>query len=162
MDRRPIVLAAFVAAFAVTGCGERKIEVGKAEKLIQKAVEEQVGAPVRSIVCPNEVPLKANANFTCAVVGVDGTKGIATATQTDDKGRIRVDATFLHKEAAEQSIQADLRKRAPRAEVVCQDIIVVKAGGKFVCQADLGEIRATVRATQTSGSGAFTYNVQSR
>jgi hypothetical protein len=162
MHPRSILLVAGIAALTATGCGEQRIDVKKSAKLIQSAVEEQVGADVKSISCPKEVKVKAKATFTCAVTGRDGTKGTATVTQTDGKGTIRVAAPFLHKDEAELSIQNDLRKRAPRATVVCPDIIVVKAGGTFVCRANLGEINATVKATQTNASGNFRYTVTSR
>src|SRR3982750_4505089 len=139
MRFRSLALAAGVAALAATGCGERQIDVAKSAKLIQRAVEEQVGADVKSISCPDEVKVQAKATFTCQVDGRDGTKGTATVTQTDGKGTISVAAPFLHKDEAEQSIRSELRKRAPRATVVCPDIIVVKTGGRFRCQADLGE-----------------------
>jgi hypothetical protein len=162
MHSRLILLAAGVAALAATGCGEQQIDVEKSAKLIQSAVEEQVGADVKSISCPDEVKVKANDTFTCLVTGKDGTKGTATVTQTDGKGTISVAAPFLHKDEAEQSIQADLRKRAPRATVVCPDVIVVKKGGTFTCTANLGEINATITAKQTNADGNFTYTVKSK
>ena len=108
----------------------------KSAKLIQSAVEEQVGADVKSISCPDEVKVEAKAHVHCVVLGKDGTKGTATVTQTDGKGTISVAAPFLHKDEAEQSIQSDLRKRAPRATVVCPDIIVVKAGRQVRVQGE--------------------------
>lgn len=158
MRLRLIASAAAVAALAVAGCGQRQIDVGKASKLVQGAVESQVGAQVASISCPREVEVEAHATFACTVTGEDGTKGVATVTQTDGQGTIGVAAPFLHE--AEQTIQSDLRKRAPRATVVCPDIIVVKQGATFVCEADLGEFDATVRATQTSAGGSFTYTLK--
>jgi hypothetical protein len=160
MHSRFIALAAGFAALTAIGCGEQRIDVEKSAKLIQSAVEEQVGADVRSIACPDEVKVQAKSTFTCVVNGKDGTKGTATVTQTDGEGTISVAAPFLHKDEAEQSIQSDLRKRAPRATVVCPDIIVVKKGGKFECKANLGEVNATIAATQTTASGNFVYNVQ--
>jgi hypothetical protein len=162
MRTRLIALAAGIAALTATGCGEQQIDVEKSAKLIQSAVEEQVGADIKSISCPDEVKVKAKASFTCAVTGKDGTTGTATVTQTDGKGTISVAAPFLHKDEAEQSIQGDLRKRAPRATVVCPDIIVVKTGGKFACTANLGEVNAIVSATQTTANGNFTYTVKSK
>jgi hypothetical protein len=161
MQPRRITLAGGCVALAMTGCGEQQIDVEKSAKLIQSAVEEQVGADVKSIACPDEVKAKAKATFTCVVTGKDGTKGTATVTQTDGKGTIAVAAPFLHKDEAEQTIQAELRKRAPRATVVCPDIIVVKAGGKFECAANLGEINATISAMQTNANGNFTYTLKS-
>jgi hypothetical protein len=162
MHTRLIALAAGVAALTATGCGEQQIDVKKSAKLIQTSVEQQVGAQVKSIKCPDQVKVKAKAVFTCVVTGADGTKGTANVTQTDGKGTISVAAPFLHKDEAEQSIQTDLRQRAPRATVVCPDIIVVKTGGKFECQANLGEINAVVQATQTTATGNFTYTVKSK
>ncbi len=162
MRSRLIAAVAGAAALAVAGCGEQRIDVEKSAKLIQSAVEDQVGSDVKAIKCPEEVKVEAKATFTCAVTGRDGTTGTATVTQTDGKGTIRVAAPFLHKDEAELSIQSDLRRRAPRATVVCPDIIIVKAGGKFECAANLGEINATIKATQTNASGNFRYSVQSR
>jgi hypothetical protein len=162
MHPRLIALAAGLAALTAAGCGEQQIDVKKSAKLIQSSVEQQVGAKVKSIKCPDQVKVKAKAVFTCLVTGSDGTTGTASVTQTDGKGTIRVAAPFLHKDEAELSIQNDLRKRAPRATVVCPDIIVVKAGGKFVCQANLGEINAVVNATQSNANGKFTYNVKAK
>ena len=123
-------------------------------------VQPQVGTEVKAIKCPNEVKVKAQASFTCTVTAPDGTTGIATATQTDAKGTIGVAAPFLPKGEAEQRIQTDLRTRSPRATVVCPDIIVVKPGGRFVCQANLGEINATITARQTNAAGSFTYTAR--
>jgi hypothetical protein len=162
MHPRSIALAAAFAALTAIGCGEQQIDVEKSAKLIQSAVEEQVGADVKSIACPDEVKIKAKSTFACVVNGKDGTKGTATVTQTDGKGTISVAAPFLHKDEAEQSIQSDLRKRAPRATVVCPDIIVVRKGGTFTCAANLGEVNATVAATQTTANGNFVYNVKSQ
>ncbi|MEY2441030.1 MAG: hypothetical protein QOJ46_456 [bacterium] len=152
MHLRLLALALCLAAFAAAGCGEQQIDVKKSAKLIQSSVEQQVGATVKSIKCPDEVKVKAKAVFTCLVTGADGTTGTASVTQTDGKGTISVAAPFLHKDEAEQSIQTDLRKREPRATVVCPDIIVVKVGGTFECRANLGEINATVVVTQANGS----------
>ena len=160
MHTRFIALAAGFAALTTIGCGEQQIDLEKSAKLIQSAVEEQVGADVKSIACPDEVKVKAKATFACVVNGKDGTKGTATVTQTDGKGTISVAAPFLHKDEAEDNIESDLRKRAPRATVVCPDIIVVKSGGKFECKANIGEINAVVSATQTNANGNFTYTVK--
>ena len=156
------LIGPFVVATALmaAGCGERLIDVGQSEKLIRSAVVKQVGADVASVVCPDKVKVKAQAAFTCVVTGRDGTKGTATVTQTNGKGAIRVSAPFLSKDLTQQSIQTDLRRRSPRATVVCPDIIVVKARRTFECQADLGPVDAIVTATQTDADGNFTYTVK--
>jgi hypothetical protein len=162
MRSRLLALGACLAGLTVTGCGEQQIDVAKSARLIQNAIEEQIGAKVKAIKCPDEVAVKAKASFTCAVTGGDGTTGTATVTQTDGKGTISVTAPFLNKDEAELSIQTDLRRRSPRATVVCPDIIILKARGTFDCTANLGEINATIAATQTGAKGAFRYTVKSR
>ena len=162
MQSRLLVLGACLAALTATGCADQQIDVGKSAKLIQKAIEEEIGSDVKAIKCPDEVKVKAKASFTCVVTGGDGTSGIATVTQTDGKGAISVTAPFLNKDEAELSIQNDLRRRSPRATVVCPDIVILKARGTFDCAANLGEINATIAATLTDAKGAFRYTVKSR
>jgi hypothetical protein len=162
MPRGLIALAAAVAGFTAIGCGEQRIDVKKSASLIQGTLEQQTGADVKSIKCPDEVKVEAKAVFSCLVTGADGTTGSASVTQLDGKGTIRVAASFLSKRSAEQSLQADLRKRAPRATVVCPDIIAMKTGGKFECQANLGEINETISATQTNARGSFRYTRKAR
>lgn len=156
-----MLLAAGVAASMAAGCGGRQIDVVKASKLIQSAVEEQVGVDIKSIACPDEVKVRAKASFHCVVTGKDGTKGTATVTQTDGEGTISVAAPFLSKDEVELFIQRDLRRRSPRATVACPDIIVAKAGGKFRCTANRGEVNDIIFATQTR-PGALTYDIKAR
>ena len=85
----------------------------------------------------------------------DGTKGTATVTQTDGKGTISVAAPFLHKDEAEQSIQTDLRKRAPRATVVCPDIIVVNKADHPLTDTMVREIKGVLSLGPQEGCGAL-------
>jgi hypothetical protein len=158
MHSRLLGLVAGLGALTATGCGEQKIDVKGSNALIRGSVEEQLGIRVKAVTCPAEVKVQARAVFTCLVTGQDGSKGTATVKQTDGKGTLGVVAPFLHDPA--QSIQTDLRTRSPRATVVCEDIIVVKAGATFTCRANLGETNATVNATQTRAKDSFTYNVK--
>ena len=79
MRSRFIVLAAGMAALTAIGCGEQQIDVEKSAKLIQSAVEEQVGADVKSISCPDEVKVQAKATFPCVVKAPDrqGQRGLS-------------------------------------------------------------------------------------
>jgi hypothetical protein len=156
------VLAAAVAALAATGCGRQQLDVDKVAQLTKSVVEEQLGEKVKAISCPDEVTVQAKGTFHCLVTGKDGTRGTAVVTQTDGKGTISVDAPFLSNEETERTILSDLRKRSPRATVVCPDIIVVRKRGTFRCTANRGEVNDIVSATLTSASGSFTYDVKPR
>ncbi|MEA2219979.1 MAG: hypothetical protein QOJ35_2605 [Solirubrobacteraceae bacterium] len=157
MRCRPPILVVALAALTASGCGQTVIDGAKAEKLIMTAVETQVGADVKSVQCPKDIKAKAKATFTCAVTGIDGTKGNALVTQKDDKGNISVAAPFLHTTEAERSIQTQVAKRAKTATVTCQEIIVVRKGGTFTCEVDVGGSKAKVVGTQTDAQGSFTY-----
>lgn len=156
------MLAAGIAALAAAGCGRQQLDVDKVAQLTKSVVEEQLGEHVKSISCPDEVTVKAKGTFRCLVTGKDGTRGTATVTQTDGKGTISVDAPFLSNKETEQTIVSDLRTRSPRATVVCPDIIVVRKGATFHCEANRGEVNDIVTAKLTSAGGSFTYDVKPR
>lgn len=149
--------SALLAMLALTGCGKAEIDVGKASKFIEDAVQKEVGAKVKSVDCPGSVKVKAKSTFTCVVTGSDGTKGDALVTQRDDKGNMIVSAPFLHPREAEGAIQGQLRKRAANATVDCPEIIVVAKGGKFDCKVASAGPTKSVSATQTDTKGNFSY-----
>jgi len=154
-----VALALALAALAVGACGSSELDVSKAAKLIETAVRTQVGARVKSVKCPSNVPIEAKDTFTCTVAGSDGSKGEATVTQRDDQGNISVDAPFLHIREAEEVIAAELRKKTKGATVRCPEIVVVAKGGTFACQASGGGDSAKVAVEQTDDQGRFKYKL---
>lgn len=141
------------------GCGQRRIDVHKTAQRIDRAVATQFGARVKSVVCPQEVAVKAGSSFACVVTGSDGSTGRATVTQRDGKGNLTVRVPFLRPRRAEQAIQRELRRGTPDTTVTCQEIIVVAKGTPFACKATTAGVATPVSATQTDADGRFTYHL---
>jgi hypothetical protein len=161
MPKRPAaLLLAPVAVLTLAGCSTT-IDDGKAEGLIRKAVTEQVGAHVKRVDCPGGKTAKKGETFTCTVTGVDGSTGSAIVTETDDKGKVKVAAPFVHTREAQALIIDGIKKQTSvkTLTVSCPDIIVGKVGATFDCAAVGDGQKATVRATQTDGKGGFRYKV---
>jgi hypothetical protein len=146
-------------ALLAGGCGQTQIDVKKAARFIDQAVQTKVGARVRSVVCPKKVKVKARATFGCVVTGRDGSTGEARVTQRDDKGNMTVRTPFLQPRRAEQAIASELSKATPGTSIACQEIIVVGKGRRFSCKATADGATHRISATQTDSSGKFTYDV---
>lgn len=148
-----------IAALVAGGCGQRQIDVDKAAKYIDQAVQAKVGARVRSVVCPAKVEVKARATFSCVVTGRDGSTGRARVTQRDDKGNMTVRTPFLQPRRAEQAIASELSRATPGTSIACQEIIVVARGRRFSCEATADGTTRKISATQTDATGRFTYDL---
>lgn len=163
---RTLTLTAVLAAVTLaSGCGGSDgIDTGKAESFIRGAVEEQVGADVKSVSCPADQKQQKGARFTCVVTGADGTKGNAIVTQKDDDGNVRVSAPFIHKDEVEQNVGAQFTAGSKvKVTLSCPDIILPKAGGTFVCQAvDSEGDKGLVDVTQTDAKGNFRAVIRKR
>ena len=64
------------------------IKAVNAERLVERA--SPLGKPLRSVRCPDGVPLKRGDTFECAVVAADGERAAVTIAQQDDLGNIRL------------------------------------------------------------------------
>lgn len=155
----PAACLVTLVALVAGGCGRTEIDIDKAAKFIDKAVQAKVGARVRSVVCPAKVKVKARATFSCVVTGRDGSTGRARVTQRDDKGNMTVRTPFLQPRRAEQAITSELSRATPGTSVACQEIIVVARGRRFSCKATADGTTRKISATQTDANGRFTYDV---
>jgi hypothetical protein len=79
---------ASVLVCLIAGCGEVKIDSGKAEDLARKVAGTGT-IKLTSASCPEDVKAKKGDDFECDLVYADGTKGTITIHQTDDTGAIR-------------------------------------------------------------------------
>jgi hypothetical protein len=125
-----------LAAVALVSCGDTTVDTGKDETVIRRAVTQQVGARVASVACPEGVKARKAATFTCVVTGRDGSKGNAVVRVKDDNGTTQFSAPFLHVREVEAVMADQLRKRTEaRVTFACQEIVVVRKGGRFRCRA---------------------------
>ena len=160
VSARPTGLAAvLVAAVALCGC-TTEIDAAKGEKLIERAVTSQVGAKVRSVECPEGLVAKKGARFRCKVTGADGSTGDVVVTERDAKGKVSIDAPFLHVRAVEDQVSADLRdKLGDAVEVACPEIVVVAKGDRFTCSGRSAETSRRIRVVQQDARGHVRYTV---
>jgi hypothetical protein len=77
-----------VGAFAVTGCGDKKLDTDKLEGKIQDGIEKQAGVKIKSVDCPSDVKVKKGDTFTCKATTNSGPKANVKVTQQDDKGNV--------------------------------------------------------------------------
>ena len=80
---------------ALTGCGETKIDKGKAEGLARKVAGSGT-VTLKTVSCPSGLAAKKGATFDCNLVYADGAKGTITIHQTDDSGNVRTGGTDIH------------------------------------------------------------------
>jgi Domain of unknown function (DUF4333) len=89
-----VPLAASLVAL-VAGCGEIKIDQGKAEDLARK-IADSGQVKTKTISCPSDEKAKKGADFDCDLVYADGTKGTITIHQRNDKGDIATAGADIH------------------------------------------------------------------
>ena len=95
MIRSLAVSGAIACVALIAGCGEVKIDSGKAEGLARKVAGSGT-VKLTSVSCPDNVKAKKGADFDCDLVYADGTKGTITIHQTNDDGAIRTAGTDVH------------------------------------------------------------------
>jgi hypothetical protein len=78
-----------IALLALAGCSSSNLDTGKAEKEIQRGIQQQTGVKVKSVTCPDGVEAKKGDTFNCVVRAVNGQKAIVRVRQTDDEGNVR-------------------------------------------------------------------------
>jgi hypothetical protein len=153
----PLVLVALVA---LGGCGEQKLDTAKNERFIRGVVERQIGVRVASVACPDGLTAEQGATFTCLVTGPDGSNGRVTVRQLDAHGHIDVTAPFLHMREAEAFMAGPLGRQVKAdVKVRCQEIVVVRVGDSFLCQAVYRGRKRTVSARVTDADGHFRYRL---
>jgi hypothetical protein len=77
-----------VGAFAVAGCGDKKLDTDKLEGKIQDGIEKQAGVKIKSVDCPGDVKVKKGDTFNCKATTSSGQTANVKVTQQDDKGNV--------------------------------------------------------------------------
>jgi Domain of unknown function (DUF4333) len=85
---RLLVVVPALAAFAVAGCGDKKLDTGKLEGRIKDGIEQQSGVKIKSVDCPGDVKVKRGDVFTCRATTTSGQPVPVRVTQRDDEGNV--------------------------------------------------------------------------
>ena len=81
-------IVAALAMMLMLGACSKTLEMDEVESQIQTGIEEQTGATVTEVSCPEEVEAKEGDTFDCTVKAEDGTEGTVEVTQTSDDGDV--------------------------------------------------------------------------
>ena len=160
--RPQLSILACCACAALAGCGEKTIDTGKAEREIDRTIEEQTGAAIRSVACPDDVEGRKGDTFDCQATGADGTRATIRVTQRDDEGGIGFRTPLLHTGPAETQIAQQLTEKTDvRLTVVCPDLVLARAGTKLACRAtDPDGKRYRVDVTVVDAQGNITFRLR--
>jgi uncharacterized protein DUF4333 len=159
--RPPLVSFALLAilALALAACGDRQLDAATSERFVRGVVVRQIGVRVASVACPKGVTAKEGATFTCLVTGPDGSNGRVVVRQLEHS-KISVTAPFLHMREVEAFMAAPLgRLVKAHVRVGCQEIVVVRKGDVFLCQAIYDARRRTISARMIDDVGHFRYRL---
>ncbi len=150
-----------VLPLLLAGCGATSIDTEKGERFITKTVEDQVGARVKAVKCPEDLTAEKGATFTCTVTGADGTTGDVEVVQKDDKGNVKVSAPILPIRNLEKLMAQDIGQQVGSdVKLSCPEIITREKGATFDCVAASGKDKATVKVTQKDDKGNVNYKLQ--
>jgi hypothetical protein len=157
---RSIALLLAVPAVLLAACGETEIDDAKAERFISDALEEQIDAHVQSVECPDGLKAKTGAKFECTATGDDGSEGTIKVTETDDTGKVSVDAQFLPMRNLEEQIASGLEEQlGQKAELDCPEFVIPEKGGTFDCDVTIGQETRTVRVVQKDDQANVKYEL---
>lgn len=149
-----------VLPLGLAACGDKTVDVDKAEKEISEGYVKQVkGAVVQEISCPDEIAGKKGTKVTCDMTLARDVqlKVDLEVTSEEDNGRIRwtvVSGTLpgtLVEEKAAQALEGQVG-RAPDL-VSCPERVDIEVGSTTRCEvsADAQTYGATVTITDETG-----------
>lgn len=160
VSRVGLLLAAVLALVALAGCGTETLDADTGESSIKSVIEQQTGADVSSVDCPDDVKVEKGKSFTCEATGADGTKVTIDVEQTNDKGDISTSTQLLRPSFMEEFIAESIRgMTGRRATVDCPDLVVAKeAGTRLTCRSSSGGNKKNV-AVQVDAQGRITWDL---
>jgi hypothetical protein len=89
-----LAVAVVVGAVVFTGCsfeasvGNSGLDMQELEKGIFEGIEEQTGAELESVECPDEMDEEEGLNFECTATDTTGESVQVRVVQTDDDGNV--------------------------------------------------------------------------
>jgi Domain of unknown function (DUF4333) len=147
-----LVVAAL--ALAALGCGADEDAIARgAEKLIRERIGPQVGAEIESVSCPESVPARKGYAFNCVATSGDGSRASVRVTEVNDTGRIHAEG-LLRARTVERGIRRFIRRQAGyEAVVTCPELVEVRRGARFACDARDGRQRHEIGVTVVDDAG---------
>jgi hypothetical protein len=76
------------ASALAAGCGESKLDTGKAEVAIRAGITRQTGVKIDSVRCPDDVETQKGDSFRCVARASNGQRARIEVTQRDDEGSV--------------------------------------------------------------------------
>jgi Domain of unknown function (DUF4333) len=141
------------ALLALAGCGS--IDATETENAVRGEITRSIAAKVRSVECPEGVPLERGRNFVCTAIGADGTRVPVPVTQTDDEGNIEFRAQLIKPTVVEAGLVDFAERDAKagrggkrRAAARCPELRAVKRGDVISCSLTFDD-RSTAVGTAT-------------
>ena len=163
---RSLTITVFVALFALialTACGTRTVNTGKAEGVIKRSIVEQTGVEVTVIECPKRVEAKRGNTFTCEAKGIDGTSANVRVTQQDSTGNVSFEARLIDQTKVQRTISDSLTRRGRKQieSVDCPNVVEIVKGYRYTCAITYAQgKKGKVGVALTNGSGEFDFNLQ--
>lgn len=165
---RTLILA-LPACAVLAGCGS--IDATKTEGAVREEIARSIGARVRSVECPEKVPIERGRNFVCTAIGADGTRVPVPVTQTDDAGKVEFEAQLVKPRVVEAGLVGFAERAAKagggggetRAAARCPELRPVKRGDVILCSLTFDDGSTVVgKATQTDDQGNIRFDLQRR
>ena len=156
------------ALLAVAGCGS--IDASKTEKAVRDEIARSIGAKLRSVECPEDIPLERGRNFVCTAMGADGTRVAVPVTQTDDAGNVEFRAQLIKPRVVEAGLVGFAERsakagggREARAAARCPELRPVTRGDVILCSLTFHDGSTVVgKATQADDQGNVKFALRRR
>lgn len=156
-------LAAAACSAEVSVGSKDTLDMARIESGIASEIAEQTGFGVKTVQCPDNVPVKAGEVFTCTVVDDQDSRATVEVTQKDDKGGVTWKLQTLLTSQLISEIQTGIEQQTGTTveSVECPQDVVIAAGETFECIVtdDAGNT-ATVEATQQDDRGNVSWELQ--
>ncbi len=156
------------ALLALAACGS--IDAAETEKAVGQELARSIGAKLRSVDCPEDVPVERGRNFVCTAVGADGTRVPVPVTQTNDEGDVEFQAQLVKPRVVEAGLVSFAQRAAKagggrevRAAARCPELRPVKRGDVIQCSLTFHDGSTAVgTATQTDDRGTVRFGLRRR
>ena len=156
------------ALLALAGCGS--IDAAETEKAVGQEISRSIGAKLRSVECPEDIPAERGRTFVCTAIGADGSRVPVPVTQTNDEGDVEFRAQLLKPRVVEAGLVSFAQRAGKaggggkgRAAARCPQLRPVRRGDVIQCSLTFPDGSTAVgTATQTDDRGTVKFGLRRR